>query len=70
MRQVFVQCATRKFEDAATLHGPNNVVEAADHGLPVDSQPASGLLSLNPEDAAKRISQLASDHFESKASKM
>ena len=69
MRQVFVQCATRKFEDAFTLHDPNNVIEATDQDLPVDDQPASGLLIHDPEDAAKRISQLASDHFESKASK-
>ena len=69
MRQVLVQSLTRKFEDAATLHGPNTVVEATGQDLPVYDQPVSGLLSHEPEDAAKKISQLASDHFKSKVSK-
>ena len=70
MRQVFVQSLTRKFEDAATLHGPKTVVATADQGLTVDDQPASGLLSYDTEDAAERISQLTWNNFESKASNM
>ena len=65
-----IQFLTKKLEDEATLHDSDTVIEATDQDFPVDRQPATGLSSHDPEDAAKNTSQLASDHHESKAFNM
>ena len=61
-RQVLIHYLTRKFEDAATRHHRDTLVKANDQDLPVDHQPATGLLDRDFEDAAETISQLASNH--------
>ena len=67
---MLIQYLTKKFKDAANKHDSNTVVEANDQSIPVDRLPATGLKSHDPEGAAKHISQIASDHHESKAFNM
>ena len=59
MKQMFIQYLTKKFAHATTQHDSDTVVKATDQGLPNNQQPATGLLSHDPEDYANKIIQHA-----------